>query len=400
MNYESYFPMIKNDLVYFDNGATTLKPITVINKEIEYLSCYTANSHRGDYNNSFRVDDEIDNTRNLIKEFINAKSKDEIIFTANATDSLNLAVNGYFKNNLKKGDEVVLNKAEHASNILPWLMLKKEIGIEIKYAPLNKDNTLSLDNIKKVITKNTKVVSFAEVTNVIGDTRDVKTIVEYCHKLGILVVVDASQSVPHKKVDVSLTDVDFLAFSAHKMLGPTGVGVLYGKYELLKKMLPVKYGGGMNLYYGEEGVSLVEIPYRFEAGTPNISGIIAFSESIKFLNKVGFGNIELKEKHLRKYLLSELKKIPYIKIYNESVASNIVLINIDGITSGDLGLYLNTKNICVRSGKHCTKMLGDESGFEDTVRISLYFYNSYEEIDKLVLALKDFNAIKKYVGDD
>lgn len=400
MNYESYFPMIKNDLVYFDNGATTLKPITVINKEIEYLSCYTANSHRGDYNNSFRVDDEIDNTRNLVKEFINAKSKDEIIFTANATDSLNLVVNGYFKNNLKKGDEVVLNKAEHASNILPWLMLKKEIGIEIKYAPLNKDNTLSLDNIKKVITKNTKVVSFAEVTNVIGDTRDVKTVVEYCHKLGILVVVDASQSVPHKKVDVSLTDVDFLAFSAHKMLGPTGVGVLYGKYELLKKMLPVKYGGGMNLYYGEEGVSLVEIPYRFEAGTPNISGIIAFSESIKFLNKVGFGNIELKEKHLRKYLLSELKKIPYIKIYNESVASNIVLINIDGITSGDLGLYLNTKNICVRSGKHCTKMLGDESGFEDTVRISLYFYNSYEEIDKLVLALKDFNAIKKYVGDD
>ena len=400
MNYESYFPMIKNDLVYFDNGATTLKPITVINKEIEYLSCYTANSHRGDYNNSFRVDDEIDNTRNLVKEFINAKSKDEIIFTANATDSLNLVVNGYFKNNLKKGDEVVLNKAEHASNILPWLMLKKEIGIEIKYAPLNKDNTLSLDNIKKVITKNTKVVYFAEVTNVIGDTRDVKTIVEYCHKLGILVVVDASQSVPHKKVDVSLTDVDFLAFSAHKMLGPTGVGVLYGKYELLKKMLPVKYGGGMNLYYVEEGVSLVEIPYRFEAGTPNISGIIAFSESIKFLNKVGFGNIELKEKHLRKYLLSELKKIPYIKIYNESVASNIVLINIDGITSGDLGLYLNTKNICVRSGKHCTKMLGDESGFEDTVRISLYFYNSYEEIDKLVLALKDFNAIKKYVGND
>lgn len=400
MNYESYFPMIKNDLVYFDNGATTLKPITVINKEIEYLSCYTANSHRGDYNNSFRVDDEIDNTRNLVKEFINAKSKDEIIFTANATDSLNLVVNGYFKNNLKKGDEVVLNKAEHASNILPWLILKKEIGIEIKYAPLNKDNTLSLDNIKKVITKNTKVVSFAEVTNVIGDTRDVKTVVEYCHKLGILVVVDASQSVPHKKVDVSLTDVDFLAFSAHKMLGPTGVGVLYGKYELLKKMLPVKYGGGMNLYYGEEGVSLVEIPYRFEAGTPNISGIIAFSESIKFLNKVGFGNIELKEKHLRKYLVSELKKIPYIKIYNESVASNIVLINIDGITSGDLGLYLNTKNICVRSGKHCTKMLGDESGFEDTVRISLYFYNSYEEIDKLVLALKDFDAIKKYVSND
>lgn len=396
MNIEKYFPMLNNELVYFDNGATTLKPITVINKEIEYLSTYTANSHRGDYNNSFKVDDEIDNTRNLVKEFINAKRKDEIIFTSNATDSLNLIVNGYFKYYLKDGDEVILNKAEHASNILPWLILKKEKNITIKYAHMNEDYSLTLENIKREVTSKTKVIALAEVTNVIGDVRDIESITKYAHSKGILVVVDASQSAPHKKIDVTKTDVDFLAFSAHKMLGPTGVGVMYAKYELLEEMKPVKYGGGMNEIYNEEGLKLVEIPYRFEAGTPNISGIIAFSESIKFLNKVGMDNIVLKEKHLKRYLITELKKIPYIKIYNEKSASGIVLINIDGITSGDLGLYLNTKNICVRSGKHCTKMLQDESGFSDTVRISLYFYNSYEEIDKLILALKDYDAILKF----
>lgn len=396
MNIEKYFPMINNELIYFDNGATTLKPITVINKEIEYLTTYTANSHRGDYNNSFKVDDEIDNTRNLVKEFINAKRKDEIIFTSNATDSLNLIVNGYFKYYLKDGDEVILNKAEHASNILPWLMLKKEKNIIIKYAHMNEDFCLTLENIKKEVTSKTKVIALAEVTNVIGDTRDIESITKYAHSKGILVVVDSSQSAPHKKIDVTKTDADFLAFSAHKMLGPTGVGIMYGKYELLEKMMPVKYGGGMNDIYNEEGLKLVEIPYRFEAGTPNISGIIAFSESIKFLNNIGMDNISLKEKHLKKYLITELKKIPYIKIYNEKSASGIVLINIDGITSGDLGLYLNTKNICVRSGKHCTKMLQDESGFSDTVRISLYFYNSYEEIDKLILALKDYDAILKF----
>ena len=396
MNIEKYFPMLNNELVYFDNGATTLKPITVINKEIEYLSTYTANSHRGDYNNSFKVDDEIDNTRNLVKEFINAKRKDEIIFTSNATDSLNLIVNGYFKYYLKDGDEVILNKAEHASNILPWLILKKEKNITIKYAHMNEDYSLTLENIKREVTSKTKVIALAEVTNVIGDVRDIESITKYAHSKGILVVVDASQSAPHKKIDVTKTDVDFLAFSAHKMLGPTGVGIMYAKYELLEKMKPVKYGGGMNEIYNEEGLKLVEIPYRFEAGTPNISGIIAFSESIKFLNKVGMDNIVLKEKHLKRYLITELKKIPYIKIYNKKSASGIVLINIDGITSGDLGLYLNTKNICVRSGKHCTKMLQDESGFSDTVRISLYFYNSYEEIDKLILALKDYDAILKF----
>lgn len=399
MNFDKFFPMKKEELIYFDNAATTFKPIQVINKEIEYMSMYTANSHRGDYNISFKVDDEIDNTRELVKSFINARHKEEIIFTSNTTDSLNLVVNGYFKNYLSSSDEVILNKAEHASNILPWLMLKKSIGFKIKYASLDKDNTLSLDSIKKCITKNTKVISLAYITNVIGDKRDIKEIISYAHKHGILVVVDAAQAIGHTKIDVRDMDADILAFSAHKMCGPTGVGVLYAKRELLDKMLPVKFGGGMNLNYHESDISLAEIPYRFEAGTPNIGGIISFGEAIKFLNMVGLDNIERIEKHLRKYLISELKKIDYVKIYNEEIASSIVLINIDGITSGDLGLYLNTRGICVRSGKHCTKMLEDESGFTDTVRISLYFYNSYEEIDKLVASLMDYKAITEFVNN-
>lgn len=399
MNLDKFFPMKKEELIYFDNAATTFKPIQVINKEIEYMSMYTANSHRGDYNISFKVDDEIDNTRELVKSFINARHKEEIIFTSNTTDSLNLVVNGYFKNYLSSSDEVILNKAEHASNILPWLMLKKSIGFKIKYASLDKDNTLSLDSIKKCITKNTKVISLAYITNVIGDKRDIKEIISYAHKHGILVVVDAAQAIGHVKIDVRDMDADILAFSAHKMCGPTGVGVLYAKKELLDKMLPVKFGGGMNLNYHESDISLAEIPYRFEAGTPNIGGIISFGEAIKFLNMVGLDNIERIEKHLRKYLISELKKIDYVKIYNEEIASSIVLINIDGITSGDLGLYLNTRGICVRSGKHCTKMLEDESGFTDTVRISLYFYNSYEEIDKLVASLMDYKAITEFVNN-
>lgn len=398
MNVDKFFPMKKEELIYFDNAATTFKPIQVINKEIEYMSMYTANSHRGDYNISFKVDDEIDNTRELVKSFINARHKEEIIFTSNTTDSLNLVVNGYFKNYLCSNDEVILNKAEHASNILPWLMLKKSIGFKIKYAALDKDNTLSLDSIKKCITKNTKVISLAYITNVIGDKRNIKEIVSYAHKHGIIVVVDAAQAIGHTKIDVRDMDADMLAFSAHKMCGPTGVGVLYAKKELLDKMLPVNFGGGMSLNYHESDISLAEIPYRFEAGTPNISGIISFGEAIKFLNMVGLDNIERIEKHLRKYLINELKKIDYVKVYNEDILSSIVLINIDGITSGDLGLYLNTHGICVRSGKHCTKMLKDESGFTDTVRISLYFYNSYEEIDKLVEALMDYKAIMEFVN--
>lgn len=397
MNLDKDFLMKQKSLIYFDNAATTFKPISVINKEMEYLTDYTANSHRGDYNISFKVDDEIDKTRDLVSKFINAINKNEIIFTNNCTDSINMVVNGFFKNTLNDGDEVVLSKSEHASNVLPWLMLSLEKGIKIKYVELDKYNKLTLENIKKTVTRKTKVISIAHVTNVVGDERDIKEIIKFAHKHGIYVLVDGAQSVPHIKVDVLDLDVDFLAFSAHKMCGPTGVGVLYGKYDLLKSMMPTRFGGGMNESYTEDNLELVSIPYRFEAGTPNISGIIAFGEAIKYLNSIGMDNIVRCEKYLRKYLIKELESIPYVKVYNKNSESSIVLINIDGVTSGDLGLYLNTKNICVRSGKHCVKLLEDEADFTDTVRVSLYFYNTYEEIDALVDALKKYEEIMDFV---
>ena len=386
--------MKEKSIIYYDNAATTFKPYRVLNKINEYYTEYNANSHRGDYDISFKVDDEIDYTRDLVKMFINAKRKDEIIFTKNTTESLNIVAFGFFLNYLNDGDEIILSSSEHASNILPWLILSAKKKIKIVFVD-SKDEKLNIEDIKEKITSKTRLISIAEITNVSGDKRDIKTICKLAHKYGILVVVDAAQSAPHIKIDVQDTGVDFIAFSAHKMCGPTGVGVLYGKMELLKKMVPYTFGGGMNENYNEEHLELVEIPYRFESGTPNIADIIGFSEAIKFLNEIGMDTIERKERYLRKYLIDELEKIPYIKIYNKNNEGSTVIINIDGIMSGDLGLYLNTKGICVRSGKHCAKM-GDNK--EDTVRISLYFYNTYEEIDILIDALKNKQEIYNFAG--
>ena len=389
MNYLEDFPMLKKGIVYFDNAATTYKTKSVINSLIDYNINFTANSHRGDYNNSFKVDDEIDKTREKVRQFINADLKEEIIFTMNATDSLNMVVNGFFEHILNKDDEVLLSKAEHASNILPWIMLSLKKGIKIKYMPLDEENKIKKENIKNLITSKTKVISLAYITNVIGDKRNIKEISNLAHNNNIYMVVDGAQSVPHIKTDVKDIDCDFLAFSAHKMCGPTGVGVLYGKYELLKKMIPYKVGGGMNESYNEHSIEFETIPLRFEAGTPNINGIIAFRHAIEYIENIGLENIERSEKYLRKYLIRELSKIPYIDILNPNSDGSIVLIKVKDKFAGDVGLYLNSKGICVRSGKHCVKMLKDESGFDDTVRISLYFYNTYEEIDYLIYCLKD-----------
>ena len=394
MNESRDFPMLNKGIIYFDNAATSLKPISVINKVKEYYEEYSANSHRGDYNISFKVDDEIDNTRIQVKDFINAKKKEEIIFTKNTTESINEIVFGFFENYLDENDEVMLSSSEHASNILPWMILSLKKNIKIVFVD-SVNEKLNIDNLVDKITSKTKVISLAQITNVSGDKRDVKTICKIAHNNKILVVCDAAQSAPHMKIDVQDLDVDFLAFSSHKMLGPTGVGVLYGKYELLLKMMPIMYGGGMNNNYNENSLELLSIPYRFEAGTQDIASIIGFSEAINYINSYGIKNIERKEKYLRKYLISRLKEIPYIKIYNEFNDGSIVIINMDNVLSGDLGLYLNSRNICVRSGKHCAKM-GDNK--EDTVRISLYFYNTYEEIDYLIDVLKDKKSIEKFIN--
>lgn len=397
MNRED-FNLLKKDIIYFDNGATTLKPYILSDTLSDYYNNYSANAHRGDYDISLKVDAMYENTRNLIKNFINAKSSNQIVFTNNATDSLNKIIFGYFKNYLKAGDEVLITKAEHASNILPWFELVDQIGIKIKYIDLDDDYKVTIENVNKSITQNTKVISIAHITNVVGDIRPIKEIVDIAHNNNIKVLVDGAQSVPHIKIDVTDIDMDFLAFSAHKMCGPTGVGVLYIKDELIKSINPIIFGGGMNSTFSFDGKrEYKDVPYSLEAGTPNIAGVIAFGSVINYLNKIGMNNIEQREKELKEYALRKLKNVKDIIIYNDKTESGIITFNIKNIFAQDLAIYLNKYNICVRAGNHCAKILKDELGIKNTCRVSFYFYNTFEEIDKLIEALNSPNIINEII---
>ncbi len=391
--YREDFPMLESDIIYLDNGATTFKPECVINKMTEYYTKYSANAHRGDYDISYKVDVEYENSRKLVSRFINAEM-DEVVFTSGATESLNMIVNGFFGNNLEAGDEVLITLSEHASNVLPWFMLARKNGIIVKNIELDSNLHVTLNNVIKAITPNTKVISLAHITNVVGDIRPIKEICEYAHAHNIFVVVDGAQSVPHIKTDVKELDCDFLSFSAHKMCGPTGLGVLYGKKELLESMEPINYGGGMNESFDSiDEVYLKDLPNRLEAGTPNIASVIGFGETIKYLNKIGMDNITIHEIKLKKYLIDKLKTIPHINIINEECDSGIIAFNIDGVFAQDVAYYLNKYHICVRAGNHCAKILKSAIGVKNTVRISMYFYNTYEECDKVYELLKDKNKI-------
>lgn len=389
MNRED-FEVLNNGYIYFDNGATTFKPKCVLDSIKDYYTKYTANAHRGDYDFSLIVDEKYENTRSLVKDFINAKKAKEIIFTSGATMSLNQIIFGYFKNYLKKDDEVLITKAEHASNILPWFELENTNQIKVNYIPLNEKHILELETLKKSITDHTKVISIAHITNVVGDIRPIREIIKYAHERNILVVVDGAQSVPHLKIDVQDLDIDFLAFSAHKMLGPTGVGIMYAKEEFLNNMIPLAFGGGMNASFVSDGTrQYKDIPYLFEAGTQNIEGVIAFGETISYLNKIGMDKIENYEKNLKEYALKRLKGIDNIIIYNENTKSGIITFNYKNVFAQDLAVYLNKYKICVRAGNHCAKILKDEIGIKNTCRLSFYLYNTYEEIDKLIEVLKN-----------
>lgn len=395
MNRED-FPMLAQDIVYFDNGATTLKPKCVIDKMVEYYSEYGASSHRGDYDIAYKVDQEYEGTREKVRKFINAKHLEEIIFTTGSTESLNLIASGFFKNLLEPNDEVLITKSEHASNVLPWFSLANTNGIKIGYIPLDDNHYVTLENVKKAITPNTKVISLAYITNVIGDIRPIKEIVEFAHQHNIFVVVDAAQSIGHIKTDVQDLDVDFLTFSAHKMCGPTGVGVLYGKKELLEEVEPLILGGGMNESFdNEHEVYYKELPTRLEAGTPNIAGVIGLGSAIEYLESIGLENIATYEKNLRKYLVDKLITIPHIDMINIESDSGIVSFNVVDIFSQDIAYYLNKYNICVRAGNHCAKILKKEVGVNNTIRVSLYFYNTIEEVDMLVELLTNKDKILK-----
>lgn len=394
----SDFNMLNDNIVYLDNGATTLKPKCLGEAVSNYYNNYSANAHRGDYSISLKVDEMYEQTRERVRELLNAKSSKEIVFTSGATDSLNKIIFGYVKNILNKDDEVLITKAEHASNVLPWFELSEQIGIKVNYIDLDENYKITLNNIINKITPNTKVISIAHITNVVGDVRPIKEIIEYAHKNNILVIIDGAQSVAHKKIDVKSLDIDFLAFSAHKMCGPTGVGVIYGKEKLLEKMKPIIFGGGMNASFEEDTARVYsDVPQRFEAGTPNIAGVIGFGETLNYLLSIGMEKIDNYEMELRSYAINKLKQNENLVIYNENSESGIITFNYKNVFAQDLAIYLNKFNICVRAGNHCAKILKNEIGIKNTCRVSLYFYNNKEDIDKLVDALNNKNLMNEII---
>lgn len=392
------FHILNQDLIYLDNSATTLKPKCVVDKMVDYYTKYTSNIHRGDYHNAIKTNQEYDQVRTIVKNFIHARDEREIVYTSGATESLNMIALGFFGGLLKKGDEVLITKAEHASNVLPWLVLEKKKKIKVNYIPLDENHELTVDHVLNSITPETKVISIAHISNVVGDIRDIEKIGKICKERGIYFVVDAAQSVSHIPVDVEKANVSFLAFSAHKMAGPTGVGILYGKKALLDKMEPLKYGGGMNQSFeSDSSYTLKEAPIKLEAGTPPIASVIGLGEAIKFIESIGVSKIHEHEYKLKQYLIQELEKLPNIVLYNKNSKSGIVTFNIRGVFSQDTSIYLNHYNIAIRAGNHCAKILKDDLNINNTCRISIYLYNTKEEMDQVIKVLKNSKDIFKVV---
>lgn len=387
------FPMLKRSmhnhpLIYLDNGATTLKPQCVIDAVCNYLTNYSGNAHRGDYDLSHEVDTQFEEAREIIQKFINAKRKEEIVFTSGSTDSLNLVAYGYGETHISEGDEILITVAEHASNTLPWFDIARKNKAVVNYIELDEKGCLTLDNVKKAITDHTKIIAIAEVTNVLGYHAPMKEICDYAHDKGIVVIADGAQSVPHQVTDVQETGVDFLAFSGHKMCGPTGIGVLYGKYDLLCETAPTRLGGGSNSRYNSCGsVTLKNPPYKFEAGTPNIEGAIGLGAAVKYLSSIGMNNIHEYELYLRNYAIEKMKQLDNIEIYNED-SQGAIAFNIKGVFSQDGASLFNTYGICVRAGQHCAKILDEFLNVTNTLRASFYIYNTTDEIDNFIEVCK------------
>ncbi len=392
---QSDFPMLKKDIIYFDNAATTLKPKQVLDKMNDYYENYSANAHRGDYDISFKTDQEYELAREKVRKFINAREVEEIIFTSGTTESLNMVANGFFKKYLEENDEILITMSEHASNVLPWFHLQNTNGCLVKFIPLDANHYVTLENVKKAVTPRTKLIALAGITNVLGDERPIKEITEFAHAHNIFVVMDGAQSVPHKKTDVCDLDVDFLAFSGHKMCGPTGIGVLYGKKQLLEELDPINMGGGMNESFDDpQNLYFKDLPHRLEAGTPNIAGAIGLGQAIDYLQSIGMDKINEYEKSLRKYAIDKLIKIPYLDILNIEADGAIISFNVNDIFSQDVAYYLNKYNICVRAGNHCAKILKNEVGIKNSLRISFYFYNTKSEIDDFIELIKNKEKMK------
>ena len=396
------FPLLENEnITYLDSGATTQKPIQVIKAVEEFYQKYNANPHRGAYSLSVEATEQYENTRTKIAKFINARHREEIIFSKNATESLNLIAYSYGMDNLKKDDEVVISIMEHHSNLVPWQKVTKKTGSKLNYMYINDEFELTDEEIENKITDKTKIVGITHVSNVLGTINNVKKIIKYAHKKGAIVIVDASQSIPHMKIDVQDLDADFLVFSGHKMLAPLGIGVLYGKKEILNKMSPFLMGGDMIEYVYEQDTTFAPLPNKFEAGTQNVEGVIGLGAAIDYIENLGYDKIQEIEKEVLSYAREELSKLDFLDLYitpNENNHSSVISFNIKGIHPHDVASILDSEGVCVRSGNHCAQPLIRFLGIDSTCRASFYIYNTKEDVDKLVSALnKAYDMFKKYI---
>lgn len=402
MSIRDDFPILQNrKMAYLDSGATTQKPKQVIEAIEKFYENNNANPHRGAYSLSIETTEEYENTRKKIAKFINARYEEEIIFSKNASESLNLVAYSYGLDNLKKDDEVVISIMEHHSNLVPWQYVTGKTKSNLKYMYIDENYELSKEEIESKITDKTKIVAITHVSNVLGTINPVKEIIKYAHKKGAIVIVDASQSIPHMKIDVQDLDADFLAFSGHKMLAPLGIGVLYGKREILNKMNPFLMGGDMIEYVYEQKTTFAPLPNKFEAGTQNVEGVIGLGTAIDYISNLGYDKIQEIEDELLDYAREELSKLDFLKIYmtpNRKKHSAVISFNIKGVHPHDVASILDSENVCVRSGNHCVQPLLRFLGEDSTCRMSLYFYNTKQDIDMLVEALKKaYKMFEKYI---
>ncbi|MFJ7639342.1 cysteine desulfurase [Peribacillus sp. NPDC097264] len=389
------FPILDQEvngqpLVYLDSAATSQKPAAVIETIENYYRGFNSNVHRGVHTLGTKATDAYEGAREKVRKFINASSTEEIIFTRGTTTSLNTVAKSYGGANIKEGDEIVISYMEHHSNIIPWQQLAKEKGAVLKYIPLQEDGTISLDDVRATITDATKIVSVMQVSNVLGVINPVKEIAKIAHEHHAIMVVDGAQSTPHMKVDVRDLDCDFFALSGHKMVGPTGIGVLYGKKELLEKMEPIEFGGEMIDFVGLYESTWKELPWKFEAGTPIIAGAIGLGAAIDFLEEIGMDQIEQHEHKLAAYAIDKLSEVEGLTIYgtkDPKKRAGVVTFNIDDVHPHDVATVLDADGIAVRAGHHCAQPLMKWLDVSSTARASFYLYNTEEEIDKLVSGL-------------
>ena len=398
------FPIFENkDIAYLDSGATTQKPTSVLEAIEKFYKNENANPHRGAYGLSIEATEIYENTRDKIAKFINAKHREEIIFSKNASESLNLIAYSYGLDNLKKDDEIVLSIMEHHSNLVPWQMVAKKTESKLNYMYINDNFEISDEEIETKITDKTKIVGITHVSNVLGTINNIEKIIKYAHKKGAIVVVDGSQSIPHMEIDVQKLDADFFVFSGHKMLAPLGIGILYGKKEILNKMNPFLMGGDMIEYVYEQETTFAPLPNKFEAGTQNVEGVIGLGAAIDYIRNIGYDKIQEIEKEVTSYARQELSKLEYLTLYltpNEEKHSSVISFNIKGVHPHDVASILDSENVCVRSGNHCAQPLLRSMGIDSTCRASFYIYNTKEDVDKLVIALnKAYNMFKKYINN-